>query len=336
MAVVLSHWSAFRYLKAREFLARDGRGLPCRDLPASRTLDFAELERPTGPQVDALLGISNPLVPKEPLLKPPLDVLVRTESARRVAPGLRPHRWTAPLLPHDVCFVQPGLYASSPELCLVQLAPRLSVVQLVLVGCALSSTYALCPDSPYGVAEAAPLTDLDRLSRAVSAAVGSVWGAARVRDCLPLVLEGAASPVESRLGLYFSLPRCLGGHGLPKPQLNLRYDVGGEVRAISDRSHYRGDLCWPEANVAVEYDSDAAHTGSDRIAADTRRRNALAAMGVTVLGVTRPQLRSRSELDRVAHIVGTRLGTRGRERSRSRQDRRQRLYDELFCAAEQL
>jgi very-short-patch-repair endonuclease len=267
----------------------------------------------------------------EPLFDAPLDVLVRTESARRAAPGVRPHRWTAPLLPNDVYFVQPGLYVSSPELCLVQLALRLSVVGLALAGSALVSTYALCSASPYGVVEAAPLTDLGRLSRGVSAQAGSVWGAARARDCLPFVLEGAASPVEVRLGLYFSLPRSLGGHGLPKPTLNLRYNVEGEVRRVADRSHYRGDLCWPEAGVAVEYDSDAAHTGSDRIAADTRRRNALAAMGVTVLGVTRPQLHSRSELDRVAHIVGMRLGTRGRERSPSRQDRRQRLYDELFC-----
>ena len=129
------------------------------------------------------------------------------------------------------------------------------------------------------------------------------------------VLPNAASPMEARLGLMLSMPRRLGGYGLPPPRLNLRFDVEGEARRVSDKRFYRGDLCWEEARVALEYDdSDAAHTGSERIAADTKRRNALVYMGVTVLGVTRRQAFDFGELDKVACILAKLLGVTLRER----------------------
>lgn len=135
--------------------------------------------------------------------------------------------------------------------------------------------------------------------------------------------------MESRLVLYFTLPHHRGGYGLPVPQLNVTFDIDGRVRHLDGR-RYRGDLCWPEARVAVEYDSDAAHTGPQRIAEDTRRRNALVERGITVVGVTHRQARSIGELDRVARIVAKLLGYRIRERRADQEERRATLFEKLF------
>lgn len=49
-------------------------------------------------------------------------------------------------------------------------------------------------------------------------------------------------------------------------------------------------MFWPEANVAIEYDSDLEHTGSARIAEDAQRRNDLTALGITTITATREQV----------------------------------------------
>lgn len=66
---------------------------------------------------------------------------------------------------------------------------------------------------------------------------------------------------------------------------------------------YICDLYWPAARLAVEYDSDLAHTGSHRIARDSRRRNEIQSMGVAVVTITKAQAYSLSEFDMVAHQI---------------------------------
>lgn len=52
----------------------------------------------------------------------------------------------------------------------------------------------------------------------------------------------------------------------------------GDWRVAYGRQ-FRCDLLWPTASLCVEYDSDMFHTGSQKIARDARRRNALASLG---------------------------------------------------------
>ena len=56
--------------------------------------------------------------------------------------------------------------------------------------------------------------------------------------------------------------------------------------------------------------SDQFHTGSERIANDSKRRNALAMLGIRVVSVTRLQLYNSVELERVARTIASYLDKR--------------------------
>lgn len=339
----------------------DGKS-PSRNAPLEGAANSPTLlEQPTARQARALLAVTHPrggftaVLPGElygttgpsdrealspytpasspstrhPLFKAPLDVLAPCPSARSGSSLIRSHVWRRPLPTDCMSPVQPGLYTSGPELCYLQLAETIDPVRLALLGCELTGSYSLDPLSPFGVVQRAPLTSLDKL-RATIDRFGSARGTLRARNGLATILPGAASPMEARIGLYFSLPALLGGHHMEAPALNMRFDVTGSARRVTNQSYFRGDLCWASARVAVEYDSDAAHTGSDRIAHDAKRRNALTALGVMVIVVTREQAQDYNELNRVAYIVQRLLGKVPRERRLDQDARRRRLHAMLF------
>jgi very-short-patch-repair endonuclease len=84
--------------------------------------------------------------------------------------------------------------------------------------------------------------------------------------------------------------------GFPAPTRQYRIKAGGKEVA-------RVDLAYPEARVALEYDSDQWHSGTSRRHKDAARRNRLRALGWTVLEVTPAQLRTPAELLRQVSLV---------------------------------
>ena len=74
------------------------------------------------------------------------------------------------------------------------------------------------------------------------------------------------------------------------PRMNYEVIASPAARAISGKKSFRCDLCWPEARLDVEYQSKENHEGELSRIRDSRRANALAAMGWTVLGVTNDEL----------------------------------------------
>ena len=80
----------------------------------------------------------------------------------------------------------------------------------------------------------------------------------------------------------------------------------------------------------MEYDSDAFHTGSARIAADAKRRNSLSYLGYRVITVGRQQMKSEAALNMVAVQIAKQLGVRLRPRSQNWAESRKRLREELL------
>lgn len=140
-------------------------------------------------------------------------------------------------------------------------------------------------------------------------------GCARARKALRYVLDRSASPAESRLVLLLCAKRSLGGYGLPLPQMNYRVDVVGEGRKCTSHKYFVLDLFWENARLDVEYDSDAFHASKAGIASDAERRNALVAMGYTVITVTNGQMSSVDSFDDVAFAVARALRVRIRRQS---------------------
>jgi hypothetical protein len=77
--------------------------------------------------------------------------------------------------------------------------------------------------------------------------------------------------------------------GIPRPVRQHEVRVAGKVVA-------KPDLSYPQARIALEYDSDRWHTGTAQRHADADRRNRLRALGWTVIEVTPATLRHPDDL----------------------------------------
>ena len=79
-------------------------------------------------------------------------------------------------------------------------------------------------------------------------------------------------------------------HGLPAPVPQC------EVRDHQGRFVARVDAAYPEARLAIEYQSYQEHVGPEPLVRDNRRRSRLRALRWEMLGVTHPELRDGGEL----------------------------------------
>ena len=146
----------------------------------------------------------------------------------------------------------------------------------------------------------------------LTARMEGVNGRKKASRALRYIANGSGSPMETILFMLLTLPHKLGGYGLPAPELNWRIDTVDSAKSKSrtGKNYYVCDLFWPDADIAVEYDSDFYHTGADRLAKDSRKRLALAEQGITVITVTSGQVRNPIEFERIAKLIAENLQKR--------------------------
>lgn len=168
------------------------------------------------------------------------------------------------------------------------------------------------------------LTGTKRLEAFLEKASGA-YARQRALKALRLVEDGSASPMESILAILLCAPRMIGGYGIEKPLMNARIDIDGRFADPTDALHLRCDFLWPRHDLCLEYDSDAFHTGPERIAKDSARRNALAHLGLTVVTVTTRQIYRENEMDRIARTILHHVGSCLRQRTYNYQARKSRL-----------
>ena len=213
-----------------------------------------------------------------------------------------------------------GLLIASPEWCVLQLALDLPMPQLAELISELCSTYYYelteraelvrgedgTARAEVRVQEAAlshrpvPVSCLAAMEEVANGHRSSQAGRQMAR-AVRYAVEGAASPMETALALMLSLPRNVGGYGLPKPRMNWVIDVeGGRFRVV--------DAYWPDAGVGLEYDSDAHHAEKDKIRADSLRRNEVQAGDVRLFTATALHLSSIEALDDLAAQLSRALG----------------------------
>lgn len=244
------------------------------------------------------------------------------------------HLWSAPALWGSFARVDDGLYVSSPEFCVLQMARLLTTVELVRLIDELCGTYVLapCPEDPYR--NAFSLTSVvylrDYLTRAKAAGVRGAQEAARA---LRFAADGAASPMETILSLLLCLPCRSGGYGVPLATFNQRpRDVPGADPAM--RGCHRCDLLWRREGVALEYEGEKTHAGAMQTTRDSQRDNALAMRGQALIKVTKAQVYDVDAFDVVARQVLGLLGRRLRpdHHPKDWQLRRANLRDALLPA----
>lgn len=255
----------------------------------------------------------------------PLHVIVSDQKLRRPSSVFVCHVWSGPLPKGSVLDTQNGFCVCSPELCFLQMANSLSMVELIMLGFELCGTFDV---NNGDVRECQPLTSAAKLW-AFADKMHGVNGRKNALAALKQVVDGSASPRETALCMCLCLPYRLGGYGFEKPKLNHRIDIPRALKSHVHQSYFVGDLCWPDHRLDVEYDG-SLHLDADRRASDEARRTVLEAMGFTVVAVTRKQLNSVAATHAVAETLALHLGRRLRFSNSSFPQVRLRLRTKLF------
>ncbi|GKG85370.1 hypothetical protein CE91St35_07520 [Eggerthella lenta] len=111
--------------------------------------------------------------------------------------------------------------------------------------------------------------------------------------------------------------------------MNYEVKANPAARALTGKSCFRCDLCWPEAKLDVEYQSRESHSGEKKRIEDSRRANALASMGWTVVSVTNDELDSLAATDAIADRIRKHLGKRSQVREANYHSRKLKLRRQL-------
>lgn len=244
----------------------------------------------------------------------PYHVLVPDASRYWKSPALKFHAWKPPLPNGSMLKLGKDTFCSSPEFCFLQMATMLTKYELITLGFELCGNYSILPTR---YIERPHVTTPSRLASFAQRCSGRKGNKLAGRIAKYLV-GNAASPSESALAALISLPRALGGYGIPKPKLNAKIPLGEEAQRVTGKMFYRCDLLWEKQKVATEYDSDSEHTGPERIAADSLRRNVLQLeKGITLITVTNKQLRDPTLFQDVAKQTAKMLGIKFRKKPAS-------------------
>lgn len=260
----------------------------------------------------------------------PLQAIVGNAEARTSTMRVASHTWTN-LPERSVIDVGEGFFMSTPEFCFLQMAASLSLARLIYLGFELCGTYALAEGGP-SITREASLTTRTRIRGFVEAAQGAP-GRPKALRALRYVLDGSASPMETVLAMMLHLPYNLGGYALESPLLNYRVDVPPSLREIADRGLCRCDLCWPDAKLAVEYDSKRFHSDQVRRKSDASRRSTLIALGFTVVTAYPDHVLDSGAFNRLARqlakLTGKRLRYEDPGFTRKHLELREQLFEDI-------
>ncbi|MGN0077945.1 MAG: DUF559 domain-containing protein [Coriobacteriales bacterium] len=224
------------------------------------------------------------------------------------------------------CHLGRDTYVACPELAVLQLAKQLkrpaaissamlesSVMRANAAGIVLAvilselmGTYRLSAHAPDGFVPAEPLVTLEGL-RKLQADFADSPGSKAFGFALEHALEGSASPAETALALFETLPRLCGGMGLAqRPLLNssVQTSFNQHTRTL------RPDQLFASARVIVEYNG-SYHEG-ERANSDDRRRIELENAGYKVKSVNCEQLFSAEALEETLAPLAEEVGVSGR------------------------
>ena len=249
-----------------------------------------------------------------PGLTLPLHIMLQKAGKRRARQEMKQHIFTGQTPAGCFIGIDNTLFVSSPEFCFLQMASILPLIKLIELGYELCGSYSLhaagdpnIPARGFHIRE--PLTSAKRLAAFVSRMPG-VKGRQKALRALSYILDGSASPMETKLSIILTLPYKLVGFGFARPELNRRIIPSKTDKRFSGKESYICDLYWPDHNLAVEYDSALFHAGQDQIAEDSQRRNSLLMMGVAVITVTKQQLYGGKEFEKTARAIAKCLDKR--------------------------
>lgn len=202
-------------------------------------------------------------------------------------------------LPPGAVVKRNGILISSPELVFLELANKLNIQQLILLGIQMCS-------HPVGEKEKA-VTTKRKLEIFINKMSGHN-GYLNAKRALKYIEDGSASIMESLVLMFLILPHKLGGYGLNGANLNHEIMLRKNIRNYLDKKQCYIDIYFPIQKIGVEYDSFTYHNSPMAQESDMMRSSALKHQGIEIIHLGTKQLYDPREFKKFEKNVATRLG----------------------------
>lgn len=209
-------------------------------------------------------------------------------------------------LPDGAVVSRDGIMVASPELLFLELAGKLSIHRLILLGLQLCSHKQGMPSGA--------ITTKQRLNAFLAKTPGHI-GHGKALRAVKYLENGSASIMESLTYMILTLPHNLGGYGLDGAVFNYPIELNDEMRTILGQNRCYIDIYYKQEKIAVEYDSFAFHKRPLEQGRDLMRQVVLERMGINVMRLSTIQLYDKETLRLFAHNLAARLSKRIRIRT---------------------
>ena len=229
-----------------------------------------------------------------------VDITVSKYNARFRNNGKKVHS-TEFALPLGAVTTRDGRMVASPELLFLELASKLSIHRLILLGLQLCS-------HPPGLPSAA-ITTKKNLDTFIAKTTGH-RGHGKALRAMKYVENGSASIMESLTYMILGLPHTLGGYGLHGVVFNHEIRLKGEAKIRLGQDRCFVDLYYKQAKLGVEYESFTYHSSPAEQGKDAKRSAVLQRKGIKVMHLNTIQLYDRDACRDFTYNLASRLGRR--------------------------
>lgn len=173
-----------------------------------------------------------------------------------------------------------------------------------------------------------PLTTCRRLLRCRDRHEG-VPGIKRFSRLVEHVVDGSASPLETKLVIMLCGSAWLGGEGLPRPWLNRKVDFPHDVQGLAGQTYAIPDILFNDIGLVVECQGKQFHADSLGFEVRNNRRAGLEALGYGVREITYGQMRDLNAWDIMLEGFASRFDITLKKRTPAFLRRRERLHEAL-------
>lgn len=194
-----------------------------------------------------------------------------------------------------------GIPIASPELLFLELASKLCIHRLILLGLQLCSHPVSLPSKA--------ITTKQKLIKFLEKTSGH-QGHHKALRAVKYVQNGSASIMESLSYMMLTLPHALGGYGINGAVFNHEIKLINEAQAYLRKTRCFADLYYMQAKLAVEYDSFTHHSSPSEQGKDMIRAAILERQGVEVMHFSTIQLYDKNACKNFAYNLAARLGKR--------------------------
>lgn len=229
-----------------------------------------------------------------------VDFTVTESSERFQRKGCRIH-FSKIDLPLNAVVCRDGRMVASPELVFLQLASKVSMHKLILLG------LQLCSNPPGQYADA--ITTKKKIKSLLAKSSGH-RGQAKALRAIKFIENGSASVMESIVYMILTLPHSLGGYGLKGAMFNVEINLKEDAATRLRQQRCFIDLYYKPAKLAIEYDSFAFHNSPSQQGKDAIRSGILSRQGIDILHLSTIQIYDPKACTDFAVNLASRLGRR--------------------------